>query len=531
MDYHGQRFLTVSQFRSHAESLKVRFLSPRELEFYERHCLLLPAATTRKPAPHALAVAQDSLDVAVDEPSDLVPPEEWRRLQEYPWEGRHAFDREQGLNPFLVVPDCTTYEPWDERRVPVTLGDGHLVREPTVERYYGYWQVHVVELLRQATYYKRDALARQLPETSAIRAFYRIPEDAEWARSLQGKRQGYEVLTLFDLAYSSAIRDPENPFDSVPEITPAIRSHLGRRTQEVLDKLGFDEEGFFSFVSGLVELRQSYLELERGSLAGEVERDLALAQRFARYAFDYDWDDFVGAVRLSGGQYYSDQLRRLDPVEAARDGALENLKDALTHGFPVGVDTDELQAAPEEIVDFCTRHELFEVLSALADYSFTDGDLQRDRFPGFLHRRLRPLALAVEQLLHGVLDAAGKSRPGDNLTTALQTLGEGSLWVEDFNRRVSQGETSDKQEDRSLDLRALALASSAQHDDPEQVTIARTFIVAAAARNLVSHRRRFLASETTRPLAGACVDSILLVWLLARRKGLLCGTTPGTPVD
>ena len=46
MNRHGQRFVNLRDFKSHANSLNVRLLGDRELEFYEEHCLLLPAVVS-----------------------------------------------------------------------------------------------------------------------------------------------------------------------------------------------------------------------------------------------------------------------------------------------------------------------------------------------------------------------------------------------------------------------------------------------------------------------------------------------------
>jgi len=51
MNRHGRRFVELRDFKSHANSLNVRFLKDDELEFYEKHCLLLPAVVCRQPEP------------------------------------------------------------------------------------------------------------------------------------------------------------------------------------------------------------------------------------------------------------------------------------------------------------------------------------------------------------------------------------------------------------------------------------------------------------------------------------------------
>ena len=518
MDYHGQRFLTVRQFQSRARALNLRFLSDRELEFYEQHCLLLPVARTRMPRDFALAQARAQLGASSNDPEAIGPPDAWRRLHERATDGAHGFDRERGRNPSLVTPDCTTFEAWGAHRVAVTMASGDTVQVPTVERYYAYWQVHAVDFLRRAKYYERAPLLRALPESSPLRDWYRLPVDSEPMRTLHGKAAGYEALTLFGVAYEATVTAllASRHGDAPTEIDrDEFREGLRIRAQRILGQVSLDQSAFYDFVARLAELMQDYRRDERAALADDVERDLELAQQFAQYAFDHEWDDFIEAT----GAYWGAVVRRLDPVDAAIHGASQSVEYIVSSGLGVTATPKETGGLPQQIVDFCVAHDLFEVLSGLAGYFFTEEDLRRDRYPGFLHRRLRPLALAVEQLTRAVLDVAGQPHSGVALTGLLKTLGSGSAWLPQFNRFVSSGATSDKAGD--LHLRVVALANSEATNEPDEVAIARTLVLAVAARNLVSHRHRFLGEEAVRTLTGACARSIVWVWLLARRRGVV----------
>ena len=521
-DYHGERFLPFWLFKSRASALKMRRLDEQELEFYEKHCLLLPVARTHKPPAHAVAVSQRNEGLPVDKPEDLDAPEEWRRLQGHVSDGMHCFDREQGRNPLLVTPDCTTFEPWDAHRVSITLEPGSPVKIPTVDRYYAYWQVHVVELLRQQKYYER---ARPLPPVSAsnpAQAHYALPKETEWARTLRGMATGYDMLTLFEVAYSSVVGEASAHYEG-EEMPEEVRSqmweNLGTQVRRVMGHRSIDEATFFSFVVDLERLTRDYRDMERTALAEDVEGDIWLAQRFAHYAFHYDWKEFLTAVERQGGAYASTAVRRLDPIEAAADDARTNLGRVLEVGLGIAVTPEDAEALPDQVVAFCIEHELFEVLSGLAGFIVTWDDLRRDRFPGFRHRRLRPLALAVEQFTRGILSAMPEAPHGTPLRELFRSLGADAPWVAEFKRLMGSGLTSDKTGE--LDRQVRELAESASDDDPENVVIARTFVVAVAARNLVSHRHLFLDDETVGELTYACACSVALVWILARRRGLV----------
>ena len=60
MNRHGRRFIELRDVRSHAKSLNVKLLKDDELEFYEKHCLLLPAVVCHQPTAHLVAVTQRS---------------------------------------------------------------------------------------------------------------------------------------------------------------------------------------------------------------------------------------------------------------------------------------------------------------------------------------------------------------------------------------------------------------------------------------------------------------------------------------
>ena len=520
-NHHGDRFLPFWLFKSRASALKMRRLDERELEFYEKHCLLLPVARTHKPPAHAVAMWQRNQCFPVDKPEDLDAPDDWRRLQGPVSDGMHPFDRERGCNPRLVTPDCTTFEPWSAGHVPVMGELGMPMQVPTVDRYYAYWQVHVVELLRQCKYYEYAPLMRHVPASSRLHDAYGIPGDTEWSRTFRGKATGYHALTLFDIAHSSVVQKARAPYEGqeMPEAARnQMRNDLRTEAERIVALLGFDEAAFSAFVVGLPQLIREYRDRERTALADDVERDIWLAQGFAHYAFQYDWEAFLAAIERHGGPYYKAAVRRLDPIEAAADGARSTLKHVVESELGIALASEDAATLPDQIVDFCIEHELFEVLTGLADYFFTEEDLRRDLFPGFTRRQLRPHALAVEQLTRGLLGTIDQPMHGKPLSELLKSLGEGSTWVCEFKRMISRGQTSDKKGD--LDRRVIDLADAARDDDPDDLKIARTLVLAVSARNLVVHRQSFLEQEAVGALAPACVRAVALVWLLARRRQL-----------
>ena len=535
MNRHGQRYIDLRAFKDHANSLNVKFLNDRELEFYEENCLLLPALRFHQPAAYLLAVTQRNNLWPVTNPDDLDPPDVLRRLQQRHAGGLHPFDAERERNSLLVTPGCEAFEPWDaDETISLTTPDGHTVRRSTVERYYAPWQVHVVAWLRQREYYYvYSRFLRHIDPPHHLWDWYRLPEDTEEMRSLRGMANGFEALERYLYADQVALAEA---FDGVSggtltkPATEELHSTMAAWARRSLEVSNLDEPAFFRFLSELTLLIGDYRRDERIALADDAEEYLRDAQRLCQYAFEYDWDGLLAAAEEHVGPGLSVQLRRFDPVEAAADAARRNLK-AILGKDPVAAfanDYGGIDTVPDEIVKFCLDHDLWEVLFGLQRYSYTDADLRRDRYPGFFHRGLRQLALAGEQLARGILDAqadlgheASVSHHGEPYRKLVMILGKAEApWLIRFKSLIGSGRTSDKQGDldqRAAALTEAALAVGASHDD----VIANTLAAAVATRNLVSHRHRFLSVRAARTLGGPSADAIVLIWLLARARGLV----------
>ncbi len=528
MNRHGERFITARNFRSYANSLNVGWPSDSELEFYEQHCLLLPAARVHRPTAYVIAAAEMGSGVPITNPEDLTSPEALRRLQLRHADGLHSFDAERGRNPFLVTPDCATFEPWDAGKVAVTGPDRKVRRHPAVERYYHPWQVHVLELLlRQKYYYVHSRFLRHLDPAHELQSRYRLPDNTEEIRSLRGMAAGFDALERFLYADQAALNEAFDGMLSGESLSkPArdqLRTVLTDWAQRALEMSGVAEPAFFEFLGRLVGLINEYRADERIALAEDAEQYLLDAQALAGYAFGHDWDSFLASAERHRGPALVAGLRRLDPVDAAADDARENLR------FMVGAEPlasiagrGTLNSVPDEIVAFCQENDLFEVLRSLQHESFTDDDQRRDRFPGFLNRRLRPLALAVEQLLRALLEVESPCSHtphqddcphNKTLRPMVQILGRDSAWLPHF-KPLKTGDGAGDLAERSVERAVHAATPGIDRDQ----MVANTLAAAVGTRNLVSHRSRFLPTREAERLGDACARAVVLVWFEARES-------------
>ena len=531
MNRHGRRFVTLRDFKSHAKSLNVRFVKDDELEFYEKHCLLLPAVVCRQPTAHVVAVTQRRRGWPVENPEDLEPPGALRRLHRPHADGLHRLDAEREQNPLLLTPDCSTFEPWDvDDKVTLTAPNGRTVQRRTVERYYSPWQVHVVELLRQRRYYEAHSrFLKHIEPSHDLWRRHRLPERTERARSLRGMADGLEALERFLFADRVAAQEAFQGVDGATLPEPAqqrLDTTVTTWARRSLEISGLAEPAFFRFLHELAGLIDGYRRDERIALAEDTEEYLLDAQRLAGHAFEYDWDGLLAAAEEHVGSGLSAQLRWLDPVEAAARDAKENLKAILGQISVTAIANDygDTGTTPDEIVQFCLDHDLLEVLYGLQRYTYASTDLRRDRFPGFFHRGLRLVALSGEQLARGILHAraeggheASANLHGKGYRTLVRILGKNSSWLTPFKAlRTWDNKQGDLQQ-HAVSLAEAAHAVGAERDH----VIAYTLAAAVATRNLVSHRHRLLSSRDARTLAGPCADAVILIWLIARENGLV----------
>ena len=538
MNRHGSRFIDMRAFQSHAGSLKVRPLYDRELEFYAQHCLLLPMVQVRQPATYVIATAERGLGLPVTHPEHLTSAAAWLRLLQRHANGLHPYDSELGHNPFITTPDCSAFQPWEaDETVTSSTPQGHPVRRRTITRYYSPWQVHVVELLhRRRYYYEYSRFLRHLDASHELRKRYGVHEDTSEIRSLRGMASGFDALERYHFANQFAIDEAiasASTGGSQPEPDRdrllVVRQLWARRALHMSD---VDEAGLFGFIGKLAVLIDDYRADERSALAEDAEQYLVEAEALARNAFKYGWEGFLAAAERHVGCGLRARLRRSDPVEVATDEAQANLK-WIVGQQPVAVIAaayDDTDGLADEIVKFCFDHDLWEVLYSLQQFSYTDADLRTDRFPGFFHRGLRLLALAVEQFIRAILEvAANCEHPaerhslecphGKGLRQLVELIGRNSSWLREFNDAATGDRGGD--EIGTLEQRAAEMAAEATAPETSQDrAIAMTLAAAVATRNLVSHRSRFIPTSVVLKVGGACADAIVVAWLLARSRGL-----------
>ena len=522
MDYHGQRYLTLSQFQSRCGDLKVNMTFPeKEFEFYERHGLIYPVARTVEP--ETVARARHEADLRNDYETPREAPDDWARLEQSGLSlEEHPFDSEFGRNVHLERPAEVAFVPWDERWI-WTEYQGEPLKFDLTATYYAWWQVHQLNLLRSRHVFERAQLLAHLREDSSLREYYDVPKSPEVYATFRGLAGPYDLLSRY-LSREAALRLKHGGWGQTPNVDAYRRDRDAAAVAAVA--AGLDGSAVTQFLVDLQDLREDYERQERVLLAHDVERDMVAVTEFADIGLGLPWEQLLVQIGIERGEFNKQRIALLDPLEITRRDAVHSLGYLRTR-YEKDILGDTPTSFPaiftEDLVAFCDLNDLFEVTTALDNYSFSDRDLDQDRFPGFLFRRVRALGLALEQIAKVVLERTpGGLPPRLTLTPAIKTLGtrSGAPWLKYYE---AHGSLTGESNGVSFLDRVTAITSLQAQTDGVNERLGRAMLLACLARNATVHTPRVWGDRTEREalgtLATACGLAIIEVWLTGRQQG------------
>jgi len=310
--------------------------------------------------------------------------------------------------------------------------------------------------------------------------------------------------------------------------TPDLDSYqeaLTAAARDVADR-GFDLAEVMRFLIARVELKNDYERDEKARLARDIEQDLNLLAWFASVGLGVEWEQLLACVRTEHGEYRRQQVALLDPLELTRRNAIRSvgyLKESYEKGLPPGLAQPLPATLSEELVAFCDSKGLYEALTALGGYSFSTEDLEQDRLPGFLWRRLRSLAIATEQVTKVILEGH-VSTTRLTLTPTIETLGRTTN--EPWQNYVSTHKfmTAESVTNSFLQQVTNIEALRSPTDGVPEI-VGRTFLLACLARNATVHSPRAWDSGAEREALGilsvACGQAIIQAWWIGRQRGWL----------
>lgn len=522
MDYHGQRYLTLSQFQSRCGDLKINMtFRESELEFYERNRLMYPVARTVEP--EGVARARHEAELRNDYNASIEIPDDWSRLEQPASStGEHRFDSELGRNAFLESPASASFVPWDQRWI-WTEYQGHPLKFDRTTTYYSWWQVHQIHMLRVHHVFERANLMPHLREDSWLRESYDVPKSPDVYANFRGLAGPYDLLSGY-LSRESALRMKHGGWGEIPDIT-AYRRDRDAAAADVATR-GLDSSAVTQFLVDLQDLKERYEGQEHRSLAHDVERDMVAVTEFADIGLGLPWEQLLVQIGIERGEFNKRRIALLDPLEIIRRDAVHSLgylRTLYEKEVMDGAPAPFLANFADDLVAFCDSNDVFEVTASLDNYSFSDEDLRQDQFPGFLFRRVRSLGLALEQIAKVVLEKSPGGLPSRlTLTPAIESLGtkSGAAWLGYFrtHRSLTRESTT-----ASFQQQVTAIRSFRSPTDSLAERIAQTMLLACLARNATVHTPRVWGDRTEREalgaLASACGLAIIEVWWTGRQQG------------
>ena len=286
----GERFATLSSFISYGRGLGIE-TSENELEHYEQIGAMLPVARVVYPNEYVTQRDQSVWNGDMD----------WDGAAQWPALGRlservgpvsighesltdeeliHCIDREleAGDNPHLSRPGSADFRPWSDYRVTIQDRQGNDIKRPTVEHYYGYWQVHQLYWIQQSPdLYKNARLIERIPEDDPVRRFLPRAPKIELLTDFSGKRHSFDALSFWITVYSL---ERNRTLASVPEsngfqrLDDVHRTRLTACAGKVTQRFQLTHGDLYGFLRQLIELVRNYERKERYKLAEALKRDI-----------------------------------------------------------------------------------------------------------------------------------------------------------------------------------------------------------------------------------------------------------------
>lgn len=334
MNYHGVRYLEVSQFTSYCKELKVD-VDPfhHDLELYEKEGAIYPAARVIKPKEYILERKQ----------FERIPEHIYKRMPG--WEdfetllfgnrniAWHDFDLAiQNGNKYIVQPKRSNFQSWDSYRVEVEAASGEEYLVESATHYYHYWQVYqIYELQKKYPIFSKNNWVYQIvKENNSARADYLFPGNPAPLANFYGRYKSFEALSVFIHLYHYEHKKMSYERHRVSQLSTSENEQLSAKMKEyvilVLQQYGLELDELFSFIPNLLSLERDYRDQEKYLLAGEVKKDITWLINMISYASDKTFDDIQGYLTDRVPRWDLQRLRHLSSSLLVNDMAKDDLK-------------------------------------------------------------------------------------------------------------------------------------------------------------------------------------------------------------
>jgi hypothetical protein len=535
--FYGQRYLSVQNFMGFCRSVGVHVTKEAELEFYEEHRLLLPAARIINPDDYLHLIkgghdipdrylALDRLLAQIHFPSFIERQPEQSLA--------HPIDEAFGTLPELVDPRQTQFHPWDSH----------------IEVFYHYWQVYELYQIRRdkGMYADTAFVLRHEDEwhftpghTTESTLLWKWP-DAEGDRL--GLHDDFDALSRFIYLYNQERRRTFAPVEPNEDLIKSLapddyeryKSRVMNIAKDTSQQYGLDAECLYAFLRKLMEMHHTYQAAEKSKLADSIKTDIGLLMRMIAWITGQDFTyiaEKAGNLRRYPGPNYLETV-----FPNARAGAHDSAVKMLTlwakdHYNPYvttlfAVDDTNLDA----LASYIEKTDLAVFEYALLILNETWWDTSDSIQPATMYFCIKNLAALPEAFLreiyeHRLASGAVQSVSKHDLYQCACSLfaretNLSSLWRV-IQSGYNSGYTAAKDQAEFIQkfehLRAQMDLSGISNED----YLGYCFLMAVLVRNFTHHHQIEESSHTFDNRYLRSIRSILsvvfFVWVYAHRQG------------
>ena len=553
MNIYGERYAEVSLFIGYCRDLNIE-TDERELEYYERSGVMLPAARVIYPDDCVVERYRRELDGDCHWTGFDVWPELADLTEKFPSLLRgfddltdeelvHCFDRavDSGGNPHLHIPSCGSYRPWKEYAVEVPEPYGHKLERQTAEHYYGFWQVHQLYRIQLHPHlYRYAGLVQRLPPDDPARLSLLAFPSKERLREFDGMRRYFDALsfwiTLYGRERARSVTDVPDQ-DGLGRIGAVAaddyddyRKRLAASASITMERFHLAGQDLLQFLRQLIALYEDYERNERYKLARKLRYDILHCGRLLELVDDQTWEQVADRLG-SAGSFDRQTFRRLRPPAKERDYAVDLLahapatwKQALQKDGETGWLFTESDA--NALLDFCEKERLRPLRTYLSGMLAIGEDEHREKFG---HKQsydnLKNVLTGYEGLLKKLAPRAGVTDIPSGLTeTVREVMAESNLsWVKEFDRvRCDSRRLLDSRSTDHFLTNLHALLNHRELRNSQDGLVAMPFLVTCLARNFMAHSYPDQDAFFGWPL-GKIVDATMVAitytWKLAEDRG------------
>lgn len=508
---YGDRYFEVDRFIDYCKKLKIE-TSKNELEYYEKHGLMLPVARTIFPVEYVQLVSHKLTQSVYEELLKKWP--EIYRLEDRRFEipddfinctGTdfiEAFDKEFDENPYLFKPTVETFKPWDSYKIIVKNEYGQDIQDSIAIPFYAYWQVHQLYCIRSRTkLHLYRSLIKHLDD-ERIKSWLTLPlENPTPFKEFLGKSKGYDALSFFRRLNNL---ERERTFTSIPEkdgiktLTEEqfkqYKDRLQAHAQFVANRYSIDEDRLYKFLIELLELKSDYERVEKVRLAYEIEKDVWMQANFIMHFTGNDWKQIGEKLGKRTDNFVKRDFLHLDSTtkiyDVASDVLLDSIRELNQELATITASSNHIhETSAQEILEFCDKNDL-DILPTTLDemriqISVDDvppGEEMRKYRKTTRHTNLKNLATSFEYFLKAITKNKLPTVKSTELTPLVQEIMDKGPLLTEFNKMIGQG----YHQWRNSQTFFVNLSNLKQLTTIEEFQ-ARNFIISIAARNFSSH--------------------------------------------